>query len=332
MRCACIACCGVGQEARFTGKTTAIFECRGRSSILGASLGEVGIFRLARSFAASFVGRTRPTAGARTRLGKRPPGRRGSRLRRCVVAPALVPTVLITALVALTRGTASGAENLPAGFVRLREVAPTIRQDMRYAGSFNFTGQVVPGYERPECILREGAAQALARAQAKLAAAGYELKVYDCYRPLRAVRAFVAWAASPGGDSMKAIFYSGLDKSTLFARGYIAVRSKHSLGIAVDIGLVRAGEAEMTPPYRRGRCEGPFDQRVNESSLDLGTAYDCFSELSATGNPNISAKARTNRDILRRALTAEGFRNYSREWWHYEFNEPSARAYDFPVR
>jgi zinc D-Ala-D-Ala dipeptidase len=241
---------------------------------------------------------------------------------------------LAPAAVALLAQSAWSEEALPRGFARLRDIAPSIHQDMRYAGSFNFTGRIVPGYERAECIAWEGTAKALARAQARLAAEGFELKVYDCYRPVRAVRAFAAWSRSPGGDAMKSVFYPGLDKSELFALGYISPQSRHSLGIAVDVGLVRSGEGDASPPHRGGRCDGPFEQRAEESSLDLGTAYDCFSERSATASPQISPKARANRNRLRHALEAEGFRNYAREWWHYEFNSPSApaHAYDFPVR
>jgi D-alanyl-D-alanine dipeptidase len=163
---------------------------------------------------------------------------------------------------------------------------------------------------------------------------GFELKVYDCYRPLRAVRAFVVWSKSSGNDAMKAIFYPSLDKSKLFELGFISQHSMHSKGIAVDVGLVRPGEDDISPSKTGGRCDGPFVQRVNESSLDLGTAYDCFSGLSATASQNISATARANRDKLRRALEAEGFRNYSREWWHYDFTDAPVptQAYDFPVR
>ncbi|MGP0095248.1 MAG: M15 family metallopeptidase [Xanthobacteraceae bacterium] len=230
---------------------------------------------------------------------------------------------------------ARGEDNvLPAGFIRLDEIAPTIRQDIRYAGAFNFTGRRVPGYEAPRCILWRPAAEALARAQAQLTAEGFHLKVYDCYRPARAVQAFVAWSQAPGEDRLKSVFYPDLDKGHLFALGYIAAYSKHSLGIAVDIGLVRADEAEQPTPSGAGRCDGAFEVRARESSLDFGTAFDCFSELSATSNKNISAPARANRGRLLRALKSEGFRNYSREWWHFELNRADAPTTprDFLVR
>jgi D-alanyl-D-alanine dipeptidase len=223
---------------------------------------------------------------------------------------------------------------LPAGFVRLREVAPSIRQDIRYATPFNFTGRRVPGYDAAECILLRPAADALARAQERLLAQGYSLKVYDCYRPERAVRSFIAWAQSPEPDHMARIFSPQIPKAEQFARGYLAKRSRHSLGVAVDIGLVRADEPARPTPTDAGPCDGPFAARARESSLDFGTAYDCSSPLSATASPRVNAEARANRDRLRRALAAEGFRNYSQEWWHYDFTAAPApvRSHDFPVR
>jgi zinc D-Ala-D-Ala dipeptidase len=223
---------------------------------------------------------------------------------------------------------------LPAGFVRLREVAPNIRQDMRYATPFNFTGRRVPGYDAAECILLRPAAEALARAQAHLLAQGYSLKVYDCYRPERAVRSFITWAQSPEPDWMARIFSPHIPKAEQFARGYLAKRSRHSLGIAVDVGLVRADEPARPTPTDSGPCDGPLASRARESSLDFGTAYDCSSPLSATASPRVSAEARANRDRLKRALAAEGFRNYSLEWWHFDFTAAPGplHSHDFPVR
>jgi D-alanyl-D-alanine dipeptidase len=223
---------------------------------------------------------------------------------------------------------------LPPGFVRLREVDPSIRQDIRYATPFNFTGRRVPGYDAAECILLRPAAEALARAQARLVAQGFSLKVYDCYRPVRAVLSFIAWAQSPEPDYMGRVFSPHIPKSEQFARGYLARRSRHSLGIAVDLGLVRADEPQGPTPTNAGACDGPFVARAKESSLDFGTAYDCSSPLSATASPRVSADARANRERLKRALAAEGFRNYSLEWWHFDFTAAPAplRSHDFPVR
>ncbi len=165
-------------------------------------------------------------------------------------------------------------------------------------------------------------------------AQGFSLKVYDCYRPVRAVRSFITWAQGPEPDTMGPIFSPHVPKEEQFARGFLAKRSRHSLGIAVDVGLVRASDPVFPTPTTAGRCDGPFAARARESSLDFGTAYDCSSTLSATASPGVSAEARTNRERLKRALAAEGFRNYRLEWWHFDFTGATAplRGYDFPVR
>lgn len=223
---------------------------------------------------------------------------------------------------------------LPAGFVHLRAVDPSIRQDMRYATPFNFTGKRVPGYEAGECLLLRPVAEALARAQRRLWAQGFSLKVYDCYRPVRAVRSFIAWSQGPEPDTMGPIFSPHVPKEEQFARGYLAKRSRHSLGIAVDVGLVRASDPVFPTPSTAGRCDGPFAARARESSLDFGTAYDCSSPLSATASSRVSAEAQANRARLKQALAAEGLRNYRLEWWHFDFTGATAplRHHDFPVR
>src|SRR5690242_3150850 len=114
------------------------------------------------------------------------------------------------ALAALFTGGTAGAgppPSPPPGFVALSTVDPTIAQDIRYATPHNFTGRVVDGYLGPECVLTARAADALHRAQRSLLRRGYSLKVYDCYRPQRAVDRFVAWAGDPADTTMKAEFY-----------------------------------------------------------------------------------------------------------------------------
>ncbi|MFD2181613.1 M15 family metallopeptidase [Rhodoplanes azumiensis] len=258
------------------------------------------------------------------------------RMRRAESLGAVTAVVSIAAALSATGAIAPAvaqSAGLPEGFVRLRERDPSIRQDMRYAGPFNFTGRRVPGYLAGECILLRPVADALARAQARLLAEGYSLKVYDCYRPERAVRAFVAWAQSPEPDRMAPIFSPAIHKSQQFALGYIAKRSRHSLGIAVDVGLVRADEPDLPTPREAGPCDGPFAQRARESSLDMGTAYDCSAAASATA-ARVAPAARANRDRLVGALAAEGFRNYRLEWWHFDYGGPTPplRVWDFPVK
>ncbi|CAN7484543.1 M15 family metallopeptidase [Bosea sp. LjRoot90] len=225
------------------------------------------------------------------------------------------------------------AEPLPSGFVRLRELAPAIAQDIRYATPFNFTGAAVPGYGRGECVLTRMAADALIRAEKRLARQGYGLKLFDCYRPARAVAAFNDWVKPPGGQDLGRIFHPGIARGDLVARGYIAANSSHSRGSTVDVGLVRAGEAASPTLMDAGPCDGSFSTRPRESSLDLGTSFDCFSERSALGHPGITAEARRNRTILVAAMAAEGFRGYSKEWWHFTLaKEPFSKTpFDFLI-
>ena len=123
---------------------------------------------------------------------------------------------------------------MPEGFVYLRDIDPAIQQDMRYAGSKNFTGRPAPGYDAPECVLARQAAEALKAVQADLKAKGLGLKVYDCYRPERAVAGFVAWTKEPDDPEAKAAYYPNVPKRELLPN-YIAPRSGHSRGAAVDL-------------------------------------------------------------------------------------------------
>jgi len=223
----------------------------------------------------------------------------------------------------------------PDGFVRLRDVDASIIEDMRYATPHNFTGRPVPGYHEPMCVLTRPLAEALHRAQQQLRGQGYGLKVYDCYRPQRAVDRFVAWA-SDGDQRMKREFYPDADKSRLFADGWLAERSGHSRGSSVDLTLVRlpaAAQRDYVPGQPLTPCTAPQDRRASDNSVDMATGYDCFDSLSHTDDPRVTGAARQNRDRLRDALTSVGLENYSAEWWHYNLTqEPYPDQYfDFPV-
>lgn len=223
------------------------------------------------------------------------------------------------------------------GFVYLRDVAPTIRQDMRYATEYNFIGRPVPGYRAAECVLTRAAAVALGKVQADLRPLGYSLKVYDCYRPVRGVRSFVAWAADPSQQAMKQVFYPRVDKTRVIELGYIASRSGHSRGSTVDLAIVRL-KAPRQRVYAAAAVTGSCiaRRRANrppDNTLDFGTGYDCFDVLSHTANPAIRGAARRNRALLVRAMARHGFENYDKEWWHFSLRgEPfPKRAFDFPI-
>lgn len=233
------------------------------------------------------------------------------------------------------------ARELPAGFVYLRDVDASIAQDMRYAGDDNFVGRPLPGYDAPECVLRREVAQALSKVQADLAKQQLGLKVYDCYRPKRAVAAMARWAqeSSPASSPAKAPgeptkrFYPKLDKRMLFALGYIAAQSAHSTGTAIDLTLIRlptTPAAAFDRAAHYGPCAGPAAQRAPDTSLDMGTGFDCFDAKSNTSSDAISPEQRRARAALLLAMRAHGFHNYFREWWHFTFGARGP-SQDFPI-
>ncbi len=196
----------------------------------------------------------------------------------------------------------------------IRTLVPDIDEVMHYASADNFTGAAVDGYEAPACYLRTAAAQALARVEATLRKHGYRLRLWDCYRPVRAVAAFVRWAGDLSDTRTKAAHYPNLDKDKLLGE-YIAPVSGHSRGATVDLTLMRCEDGTCQP-------------------LDMGTDFDFFDPIAHTDDPRIGPAQRANRQRLLRAMAAEGFVNYPQEWWHYSL--PSAAQadliYDVPVR
>lgn len=231
---------------------------------------------------------------------------------------------------------AAAAPKAPAGFVSLHDVAPSILMDIRYDTPHNFIGRPIKGYRQPLCILTRPAAEALARVQDRMLARGYSLKVYDCYRPQRAVDDFVRWGKRVGDQTMKAEFYPHVDKRVVFKQGYIATKSGHSRGSTMDLTLVRL-PARPQARYRPGQnlvsCTAPAWQRFRDNSIDMGTGYDCFDPLSHPLNKHIKGKQHRNRLLLRNAMLAEGFTPLATEWWHFTLtDEPYPDTYfDFPV-
>lgn len=233
-------------------------------------------------------------------------------------------------------GSETSEAKAPAEFVALSDVDPTILQEMRYFTPHNFVGVRIHGYEQPLCILTRPAAEALHKAQVTLLAQGYSLKVYDCYRPQRAVDHFVAWAEDLDDEAMKAEFYPDVDKSRLFLDGYIAAKSGHSRGSTTDLTIVKL-PAVPTRPYRPGEtlvpCYAPQAERFPDNSVDMGTGFDCFDTLSHTLDPRIQGEQLKNRLLLKNTLEDLGFVNLAEEWWHYTY-EPELfpdTYFDFPV-
>lgn len=201
--------------------------------------------------------------------------------------------------------------SLPRNFVYLKDVAPSIHQEIRYAGTSNFIGKIIPGYKKPRCILTQSAADALVKVQKDLKDQSLSLKVFDCYRPQKSVDHFSAWAKNLSDRKMKASYYPEVSKDQLFNLGYIAIRSGHSRGSTVDLTLISEDKRE----------------------LDMGTPFDFFSPLSHTENSSVTPEQKKNRLFLKSAMEKHGFKNLPEEWWHYTLKrEPFLDQYfDFDV-
>lgn len=209
--------------------------------------------------------------------------------------------------------TASGPATASDPFVDAAGMVPGLAIEMRYAGANNFIGRPIAGYEAPRCLLTPAAARALGNAQAALASRGLGLKVFDCYRPLRAVADFAAWAGDLADTRMKSTFYPDTDKRDLFRLGYIARHSAHSRGSTVDLTLIRLSGGQ---------------------ELDMGTPFDWFGPASAPGSRLVGPAQSAHRSTLRQAMLRAGFRPNSQEWWHFTLvREPfPSTSYDSPVR
>lgn len=249
----------------------------------------------------------------------------------------LCSSVLLVGVGCSTAKVQKQSTALPKGFVYLKDVAPTVIEEMRYAQTHNFVGHPIPGYLAEKCILTEQAAQALASVQAEALAYGMSVKVYECYRPQQAVDSFVAWAKDLNDNKMKKEFYPKVAKTHLFRDGYIAEKSGHSRGSTVDLTLVSLPAAKQEayrPGQRLRECTLPAAKRFKDNSLDFGTGYDCFDPLSHTANPQIGHLQKQNRLMLKSLMEKNGFRNLAEEWWHYTLkNEPFVdRFFDFLVQ
>lgn len=191
-----------------------------------------------------------------------------------------------------------------------------LQVEMRYSGSDNFVGAPIDGYEKPLCLLSEPATRALAAAQRELAIHSLGLRVYDCYRPQRAVDHFVRWSEEPNDARSQDRYYPDLDKRELFELGYIARHSSHTRASTVDVTLVELRS--------RGRSR----------TVDMGTPFDFFGERAHTESPAVGPLQQRNRRRLRDTMERAGFLNFAKEWWHYTLrNEPYPETYgDQPVR
>ena len=201
---------------------------------------------------------------------------------------------------------------LPEGFVFIKDVIPSVLEDIRYAGSHNFLGRPVDGYDEARSVCTQACALALKTAVAAFENDGYSVLIYDAYRPQQAVDHFVRWSLDLEDTAAKAEFYPTLDKADLFEKGYIARHSGHSRGSTVDLTLL---DADGRP-------------------VDMGGEFDWFSPVSGHGYADLTPAQKQNRLYLKRIMEEAGFCAYSEEWWHYRLrNEPYPDTYfSFPIR
>lgn len=210
-------------------------------------------------------------------------------------APGAAPEVAAPA------STAHELVTLPDGFSYVRDLAPSIQVELRYATTDNFTGQIVDGYESTDAaILRTDAAEALAAVQHDLAPQGYGLRIYDAFRPTRAVSFFMEWSKSVD-ERTKPEYYPDFEKPELFELGYIAEKSGHSLGGTVDLTLVNL---------------------VTGEELDMGGPFDYFGELSHYETTGLTETQLEHRALLHDSMLARGFTQYPLEWWHFSYPLP----------
>ncbi len=216
-------------------------------------------------------------------------------------------------IILLIFSVATFSQNLPKGFSYVKDIIPTIQQELRYCSHNNFMGVPANGYEEPVLITSTKTANALKKVQDKLSKKGLGLKVYDAYRPQTAVNHFVKWARVPNDTVTKSQYYPKLNKRHLFRLGYIATKSGHSRGSSIDLTIVNINSGE---------------------ELDMGSPYDFFGVVSHTSYTKLSKEQKSNRLLLRKIMLANGFKPYSNEWWHFTLrNEPFPKTYfDFPIK
>jgi D-alanyl-D-alanine dipeptidase len=228
--------------------------------------------------------------------------------------PFLLCLTLVFTVFWFPRGAWGGS--LPKGFVYIDEAVPGLVVDIRYYTDHNFVGERIDGYTVPRGILTVEAAEALGKVQEELGRFGLGLKVFDAYRPQRAVDHFVRWAKDTGNVRMKKEFYPDVNKEDLFRDAYIVEKSGHSRGSTVDLTIVS------------------LDARSPGVELDMGTAFDYFGPKSWSSYLKIEPGQRANRMLLHEVMEKHGFKSYPQEWWHFTLaGEPyPSTCFDFPIR
>ncbi|MBB70829.1 MAG: peptidase M15 [Legionellales bacterium] len=223
---------------------------------------------------------------------------------------------------------------LPEDFVYLSDMDPTIIQSTRYYTYENFTGRPVPGYQSREIVSTRAAAKALTKVNADLRRQGYQLVVYDAYRPQQAVNAFIRWSRNAADTKAKAKYYPTVNKKDVFKLGYVAQRSGHSRGSTFDLTIIPLGESVGAVKIsQRELTNGESIPFLNDNTVDMGSSFDLFNPVSYGKSRLVTKAQQQRRALLRNTMVKYGFVPYRKEWWHYTLrNEPHPKTYyDFVV-
>ncbi|KIU43125.1 MULTISPECIES: M15 family metallopeptidase [Bradyrhizobium] len=244
------------------------------------------------------------------------------------------PRSILIVAATMAASSPAAAQGLPGDFAFLRDIDPTIIQDIRYAGANNFMGRPIAGYGAAECVVRRDVGLRLKAVQQELAPQKLSLKMFDCYRPARAVADMVAWSQNGRETAAERRYNPAFPKADLFRLGYIATHSGHSTGAAVDLTLVdltadNAGKFDPARAY--ADCTAPAAIRAPEGSVDMGTGYDCSDPKGHTAARSITAAQRRWRTRLVAAMAGQGFVNFAKEWWHFSLPGAGGQACDFPI-
>ena len=237
--------------------------------------------------------------------------------RSKIILAASIISIFVIALIVIilvvTLNNSSVEPNMDySGFVIVNDVIPDIVTEMRYYSTFNFVGAHIDGYEEPVALLTKEAAEKLKKASDEFDKLEYRIKIWDSYRPQRAVDHFMRWGKNESDDKMKKYFYPDLTKKEVFEGGYVATQSGHSRGSTLDITLLH---------------------KINGTDVDFGSGFDYFGELAHFDYTGVTEEQLNNRKLLNKIMVESGFEALPEEWWHFTLkNEPYPKTYfNFPV-
>ena len=196
-------------------------------------------------------------------------------------------------------------------FVDITTIIPDIILEIRYYSTYNFVGERINGYKEPISLMTKEAANALKKVNDYLKEKGYLIKIYDSYRPQRAVDHFVNWTKN-NDTKMKKYFYPDIEKKDIIPKDYVASKSGHSKGSTIDLTL--------------------FDMNKGKE-IDMGSTFDFFGEISHPDYLNITNEQKKNRKFLIDSMKQFDFEVIETEWWHFYLkNQPFPNTYfDFEV-